>query len=209
MTDRLKLTRRRPFRIPLPRILIVCEGRETEPGYFTALRHDEKIPIKLDINGGWVPKTVVERAVTLKREAEAEARRRHDDNLRYDQVWCVFDIDEHPGIAEAKQQARDNAISLAISNPCFELWLLLHFQDQRSYISRSAIHHECVKHMPGYGKKVPFEILRPHYAEAVRRSRALNDWQRSRDCAEETNPWTGVHELTELIKTFGRERATG
>jgi hypothetical protein len=30
-------------------------------------------------------------------------------------VWCVFDVDIHPNLPEAKQQARDNGLSLAIS----------------------------------------------------------------------------------------------
>ena len=77
-----------------------------------------------------MPKTLVERAVAMKREAALEAKRKKDENLKYDQVWCVFDIDEHPFVPEAKQQARDNGIEVAISNPCFELWALLHFRDQ-------------------------------------------------------------------------------
>jgi hypothetical protein len=36
-------------------------------------------------------------------------------------VWCVFDIDEHPVIPEAKDQAPANRIELTISNPYFEL----------------------------------------------------------------------------------------
>jgi hypothetical protein len=158
----------------------------------------------LEIRGGGVPKTLVERAVRLKAEAETNAKRERDGNLRYDHVWCVFDVDEHPHIPDAKQQARDNGIELAISNPCFELWLLLHFQDQRSCIDRSALHHECVKHLPEYEKRIPFAKVHPNYQEAVRRAHALRAWQESRGCAEDTNPWTVVHELTELIFRHGR-----
>lgn len=84
--------------------------------------------VKAEIVRGGVPKTVVELAVKLKKESEGQARRRRDVNLRYDHIWCVFDIDEHPFVPEARQQARDNRIDVAVSNPCFELWLLLHFQ---------------------------------------------------------------------------------
>ena len=37
-------------------------------------------------------------------------------------------MDDHPNIPEAKQMAKANDINLAISNPSFELWLLLHFR---------------------------------------------------------------------------------
>ena len=56
------LRRRQPSRDPLPRILIVCEGTRTEPGYFHQLRHVERILIKLEISPGGVPITLVKRA---------------------------------------------------------------------------------------------------------------------------------------------------
>lgn len=206
MLKRESLRRRRPFRNPQPRILIVCEGTETEPGYFWNLRHKERSLIDLDIKPGGVPKTLVERAVYLKRVAEKQSKSQRDANLQYDHVWCVFDVDEHPNVNDAKQQARDNGVDLAISNPCFEIWLLLHFQDQRSHIDRFALHSECVKYLPMYEKKVPFEKVHANYEDAVQRTQALDAWQKSRGC-QELNPWTGVQRLTELIRTFGRSRA--
>ena len=76
----------------------------------------------MEISPGGEPKALVQRAVEKKKDAERLARSQKDSNLRYDQVWCVFDIDEHRLIPEAKQQAVANGIELAISNPCFELW---------------------------------------------------------------------------------------
>lgn len=208
MRRRDRLGRRRPYRRPLPRFLIVCEGTQTESGYFNDLRHEEHVPIVLDIRAGGVPKTLVERAVGLKHEAEKNAKRERDNSLRYDHVWCVFDVDDHSHIADAKQQARDNGVQLAISNPCFELWLL-HFEDQRSCIDRSAVYRECAKHLPSYGKRIPFEKVHPHYREAVQRASDLAAWQKSRGCDDNTNPWTGVQVLTELILHYGSDaRAT-
>jgi hypothetical protein len=111
----------------------------TEPSYFNAVRRAERGIIDLEIVPGGVPKTVVERAVQLRNRAEQEAKRRGDEYLRYDYVWCVFDVDEHPFVPEAKQQAHDNRIDLAVSNPCFELWFLLHFQDQTAHIERARL----------------------------------------------------------------------
>jgi hypothetical protein len=72
-----------------------------------------------------------------------------------EEVWCVFDIDEHPLIPEAKDQARANGIEMAISNPCFELWALLHFQDQRAHIEQGKVQQSRRQRMPGYEKRVP------------------------------------------------------
>ena len=200
MAKRDNLRRRPPFRAPLPRVLIVCEGTRTEPAYFRETRHLNRSLIDLEIRPGGVPKTLVERAVALKQSAAKEAKSQKDDNLSYDSVWCVFDIDEHPFVPEAKQKAKDNNIEVAISNPCFELWVLLHYRDQRAHIDRSSVQSECRKYIPGYDKELPTARLFPHYAEALRRARELDVWQLSRGCDGE-NPSTGVYRLMEQIKS--------
>jgi hypothetical protein len=146
---------------------------------------------------------LVERAAGKKRDATAEVKRQKDENLKYDHVWCVFDVDEHPFVPEAKQQARDNGIEIAVSNPCFELWALLHFRDQRAHIERERLHHECKRYMPGYEKQLPSLQLHPLYEDALQRARVLDQWQASRGCAG-ANPSTGVYRLMEQIRTQGR-----
>jgi hypothetical protein len=197
------LVRRKPFRQPLPRILIVCEGTKTEPGYFNHLRQLYRRLIEVEISPGGTPRTLVQRAAEMKKAAEREARR--DANLLFEEVWCVFDVDEHPFLPEAKQQARDNQIEVAISNPCFELWILLHFRDQRASIDRADLHRECREFLPGYEKAVPCDTLHAHYAEALQRALELAHWQETRGTPD-ANPSTGVHLLTERIKSFGSKR---
>jgi len=197
------LRRRRAFLQPRPRFLIVCEGTLTEPSYFQEVRHLERSLIELELSAGGAPKTLVERAVEMKRDAAARARRHKDENQDYDHVWCVFDVDEHRFVPEAKQQARENGIEVAISNPCFELWALLHFRDQRAHIERGQLHHECRRYMPKYDKRLPAAELYPLYGDALRRARDLDQWQTSRDC-EGANPSTGVYRLMEQIKAHDK-----
>src|SRR5580700_6252287 len=93
------LRRRAPTRELKRRFLIVCEGQLTEPCYFKELRHLLKSPLELVVLPGGTPKMLVQRAVQEKNSAEQDARRRKDQNLMYDEIWCVFDIDEHPFLA--------------------------------------------------------------------------------------------------------------
>ncbi len=204
MKSRDRLRRRRSFRQPRARFLIVCEGKVTEPLYFTEVRRVERGIIDLEIVPAGVPKTVVERAVHLKKDAEREARRRGDQYLRYDHVWCVFDVDEHPFVPEAKQQAGANAIDVAVSNPCFELWFLLHFQDQTAHIERARVQRLCREYMPGYQKTPPCDALIPHQSQAIERAFQLERWQLSRLNAG-GNPSTGVHRVIEQIQTAARQ----
>ena len=193
------LQRRGPRRQPKPRFLIVCEGTVTEPCYFRDVRHMERCLIELDIEPRATPRRIVQRAVELKNQANRDAKRRADDNLRYDEIWCVFDVDDHPLIPEATDQAKANGIELAISNPCFELWALLHFQDQQAHIERGKVQHLCATHMPRYEKKLDYEILRPKYSNAVKRAEDLERLHESRGTAG-ANPSTTVYRLVELIK---------
>lgn len=201
-----RLRRRDPFREPRRRILVVCEGRKTEPGYFRDLVREEALQlVRLEVDDrGAVPRTLVARAVELRKEAEREAKRTSDTQLRYDEVWCVFDVDEHPEIPDAKQQALAHGIRLAVSNPCFELWLLLHFRDQTSFIERNKLRRKCGDVMPGYDKEARYAALRPGYEQAVRRARSL-DLRHERDGNVGENPSTGVYVLTESLRREGRE----
>ncbi len=200
--DDRPIGRRAPSRQPKLRILIVCEGKTTEPGYLKAFQHvvrNPRVHVAVADETG-VPRTVVENAIRLREEAENEAIRQRDENLKWDEVWGVFDVDEHPKLDQARQLAIANAISLAVSNPCFELWALLHFQDQRSHLERHKARAALQKHLPGYDKTLDFAKMYPGYTDAVRRARSLG-LEADRHGAPERNPTTGVFRLTELIRT--------
>ena len=61
--------------------------------------------------------------------------RKHADR-DFDEIWCVFDTDQHPNLAQAINEAGQSEIEVAVSNPCFELWLVLHSQEQTAFIDR-------------------------------------------------------------------------
>jgi len=196
-----RLVRRAPKLKPRRRFLVLCEGKVTEPQYFIALRREIRnrlIEVEI-VPACGVPKTLVEYAVDRMKQAVREARRQADPFLRYDEVWCVFDVDAHPRLAEAKQQARDNGLKLAVSNPCFELWLLLHFQDQFSEQNREEIRRLCKHHLPEYQKLVPYEKIRPSYDDAVRRAADLEK-KHQHQGTPDGNPSTAVFQLTETLK---------
>jgi len=49
----------------------------------------------------------------------------------FDRVWLVLDVDSWGAkkLSEVAQQVRGCGFSLALSNPCFEVWLLLHHRE--------------------------------------------------------------------------------
>lgn len=180
---------------------MVCEGEVTEPQYLKGFRiacRNPRVDVEVDPKHG-VPWSLVRTAKERKLAADGAARRGDDENLRYDQVWCVFDIDSHPNLADAVQMARDNGILLAVSNPCFELWLLLHLRDSPGAQHRHDVQRMLGTFLPDYEKAVDFAKLQAGYDEAVARATRLD-----RDAGEMDeagrNPTTGVYRLTESIR---------
>ncbi len=66
-------------------------------------------------------------------------RRRGIRHRAHDEVWCVFDCDDHPDLPQTMALLRDHGIGIASSNSCFDLWILLHAADQRAHIDRRAV----------------------------------------------------------------------
>jgi len=194
--------RRTPYKDAKPVILIVTEGEVTEPEYLNGFaRATRNSRVRIRVRGGvGVPKTIVEFAKDRKIEAEEQARGEKDDNLRYDEVWCVFDFDEHPNIPDAKQMARDNGIELAMSNPCFELWLWLHFADQPGMQYRHRLQSMMKRHVPNYDKHVDYSDYATGYEAAYGRASRLDKDAKAAN-EEGRNPTTGVWQLTESIRS--------
>lgn len=195
--------RRDPFRDPRKRVLVVCEGKVTEPEYLSAFADHCRNPLlQVEISElRGVPMTVVEIATRLKTKADNDARSRKDPFLAYDSVWCVFDVDEHPFLDKARETARENGLDVAVSNPCFELWLLLHFDESPGEQHRGVVQKMLASFVPGNGKHVDFSALKKGYFHAVERAERLEI--AAVEAGEPgRNPTTGVFRLTESIRLF-------
>jgi len=192
--------RRAPFREPKPKMLIVCEGAYTEKQYFEqfAKFHRNSLVDVIVEGGKGVPLTVVRAAKERKEKAISDAKRMDDEFLKYQSVWCVFDVDDHPNVPEARIIAADNGIELAISNPCFELWLLLHHRDCPGELHRHKAQTMLRDHVAGYDKHVNFDDYRDGYQKAVQRAKSLDQLAESMG-EPGRNPTTGVYVLTEKI----------
>ena len=162
---------------PKKRVLVLAEGSKTEPQYLALIQPRCKVALVelvLVDERATDPRSLVRRACEIKSEADRERRRTKDPNAALEEVWCVFDVDEHFFLSEARQQARDNDIQLAISNPSFEIWLLLHFQNQTAYVERGDAKYRLSLHLPGYDKTLSsLDPLEDRFEEARARAQAL------------------------------------
>lgn len=160
------------IRSPRRLLLVVCEGKVTEPSYirgFVRKARNATVEVRIHDERG-DPRRLVEMAKRENEQARARARRHEDELLAYDEVWCVFDRDQHERFADACQMARDNQLELAVSNPCFELWLLLHFRDSPGAQHRHRLQKMLGKLLPGYDKHFDFEHVAGGAEQATERA---------------------------------------
>jgi hypothetical protein len=122
------LRRQIETRNPKVSFKIFSEGEKTEYDYFMAMRrHYSAVLIDIEIiRGAGVPLTLARKASAAQRQIRSSKK---GSLLNRDEVWVAFDRDEHPNVQSAIDQCRANGVGVAYSNPCFELWLILHFED--------------------------------------------------------------------------------
>lgn len=176
---------------------IVCEGIETEPGYFDALKQLPEIrevaSVEIKARSGPQPLPLVEAAIEVKQE-----------NDEIDEVWCVFDIEApkpHSNLNQALAKARSNGIKTAISNPCFEIWLILHFDSHTAWLSTDAAEDLRRKYDGSTGKEVAGDRYMPLRKTAAKNARDLKEIHiRNDNSFPDDNPSSGVFELLEAIE---------
>lgn len=112
-------------------IVIASEGKDTERIYFNALAkeytnprvHVHILERREDEQNNSSPEHVLKQLNDYKRQYELE----FDDEL-----WLVIDRDRWTEAMLShvtKECTQDDYLHVALSNPCFELWLLLHLVD--------------------------------------------------------------------------------
>ena len=132
--------------------VLYCEGGNTEPDYFYALERVVKnrlLEIEYDSPAG-VPFTIAEKAVA--RAKRMGLRRGRSSFEERDQVWAVFDRDEHPRFEEAVTLCEQNGVNVARSNPCFEIWLILHHEDCHRPLTRQEAQRRLQQLCPEYDR---------------------------------------------------------
>ncbi|WP_224766082.1 RloB family protein [Nocardioides campestrisoli] len=199
------LTRSVGSRQPKKRVVVVCEGAKTEPSYLRLINRratDALIELEVVDEDATSPKQLVERACHIMTAALREARRTRDPNAKVDEIWCVFDVDEHPMLREAKQQAEANGVDVVISNPSFEVWLLLHFTEQTAHLHRDHALGNLKKFIPDYDKCLrTLDELEGRFEEAKQRSIRLDRKHQGDETPfPENNPSTGMWRLVDSLQ---------
>jgi hypothetical protein len=174
--------------------LIICEG-ESDRMYFDALRNHLRLSnaeVSFPCPQGSAPINIVNCAIRKAREPG-----------RYDYIYCVFDRDAHSTFADARAKLRLHAkhapLNEAISIPCFEVWLLLHFEfTDAPFADCEDVIRRLVQHLPDYTKNDPRQLppLLERLEQAMQHAQRIeSQWTTIGD-----NPYTSVHHLVRHLQ---------
>ncbi len=167
--------------------LVFCEG-ETEENYIDFLRRKYKSPIKI------VPKTGgTQISQRLIDKYQKELQLSKNDRIT---TFLMYDLDVASVVKKLKSC---KAIGL-FSNPCIELWFLLHSKDQKNALTTKQClqilknsHVDWNNYEKSQITEMQKKILWENKSVAIERAKTL---------AEETNPSSSVYQLLEAIENF-------
>ena len=158
--------------------LVICEG-ETEVCYINLLKTWYKSPVRIvsHIEGTKITPSLVEKRTKDKAH-----------------TFLMYDMD----VQAINEKLLKCKAEMLLSNPCFEIWLLLHAKDQKAAIETDALIKELKKSAPvwkNYSKSAFTDtqkaFLNDNTYLAVVRAKGLKEFQ---------NPSTGIYRLIELLK---------
>lgn len=194
-----KVAKRQPYEY----VLIVCEGEKTEPNYLRELIAIEQLSsanVVIYGDGGSAPINVVNDAIA-----------RFEANPEYDRVYCVFDRDTHASYFDALNKLNATTLSKKVggkragearleaitSVPCFEYWVLLHFEFTTAPFQNYDALRPRLRRCPGLtdydkGRLGLYTDLKPRQADALRHAERAN--AAARDSSTD-NPTTQIHRL--------------
>jgi len=179
----------------------VCEG-ETEQVYFQAARSHFGLTttevVVADKTKGSAPISVVDYAQKRAREPGG-----------YDHIFCVFDKDGHESFDRARVKVGELAnrarnplpIREIISVPCFEMWVLLHFEKTDAPFQKCDDVAARIQrqHMREYSKADP--NVAKQLMAYIEMALTNSVWLASRAGIINDNPSTSVHKLIGHLKT--------
>ena len=163
-----------------PTFFIFCEGK-TEEEYINFLRTNNKFPIEIDakIKGSDINENYINNYKNTK------------DRHPTDKTYLIYDLDV-PNALLNLQKIKNT--TLIVSNPCFELWYLLFYQNQTASLTSKDCVKKLTEHVQNYKKGYTKDLekkLSENKEEAIRRAKKLALFE---------NPSTNVYQLVEDLE---------
>lgn len=195
---------------PHCKIYIFCEGK-TEEIY---LRHFENKTYNVEV----IPvNTKHTDAYNIVSFAKNYINKEHLDLNLGDRGYCVFDSDpgSNPDIKKTfnlLNGCQGKGLYCIFSNPSFEIWFVLHFQNAPYGTNASSL-KKLVKDLvekQDYSETTDiFDLLLPLQNDALKRARLLHKLQKEAHTtvySHECNPYTDIFRFIDYIEELKKEK---
>ena len=189
----------KPFKKLIPNIFILTEG-ETERIYLNHLKQrGSNFSLHIQVFGGSNPLKMVKRCKALFKKRGMSVR-------GGDYAFCVMDADycTSDDFRTAFEYANKNDIRIIVSNPCFEVFFLMHYTDSIPDITPKEIKIEISKYIEGYRETGDYwDLLLDKQSMALKRS---NGFQLVADVVSNRSLGTNIWELINLIEFLKNQK---
>lgn len=123
-------------------------------------------------------------------------------------AFAVFDTDsdqrKEDMIRRARKLAEKRGVHLIVSNPCFEVWFIMHFCDVRAPFSNNTdVLHKLQQYISGYKKNCDvFDALMPYQKIAMQTAERLRQYHQSvgHKTIMDQNPGSDVDRILRLLE---------
>lgn len=166
-----------------PNFFVFCEG-ESEVAYISHLRSQYRVPLQI---------------ISKKSDSNISVRyiencKRDYTATKKDKTFLMYDLDVAGMLAHL--QSIPNAV-LLVSNPCIELWYLLHFEDCHAELTQNMCINKLKRHLEHYKKGTlalnEKQQLVAKASEATKRAKLLEKYN---------NPSTTIYKMIELLESL-------
>lgn len=153
--------RKAPVRSYRKRFVIATEGKETEPQYFSMF-NSKRSTVQI----------VVLKSKQKTSPGHVLVRLKKADIGKNDSAWIVIDRDtwEPEELDQVFDGCTAQGYQMALSNPMFEYWILLHFEEGHG-VHAGNLKRRLTLQLPHFSKSnVELHKIKPGIKEAIRRA---------------------------------------
>jgi len=167
-----------------PSYFIFCEG-ESEESYVQYLRNKYRLPVEIvsKVTKGNIDSKLIKKHIS--------SRPQHEKDI----IFLMYDIDVTGFIDKLNEIKKHVKSELLVSNPCFELWYYLHFNNQTAEISTD----RCIKKLenicPDY-KKGTISVKLKEKLE----TKQIEASQKAQNLSLYNNPSSSVYNLIKMLE---------
>lgn len=202
LTEKIIKTNSRKKRIPKYSILIALEGNnKTEKLYLSHFNKRENPYYIIFAKGNETdPLSMVKSLIKEMTKLEI-------DTSSKDKVYCVFDADESSSkdkvIKNILGLCEEYGITIITSNPCFEEWILSHYEPSTRPLTNKECLKKLKKYIPNYEKNLDvYPIICKFTNTAIQNAKIKEEYHKKQGrniYLTESNPSTLFYKIIEEL----------